>query len=206
LELVKQSTYRTWIADHGRLAGDYAIPGIYQLRLVGMLLKEKLDVFAKARDVGVKLPQDLKDLETNPLSVSDLNKLCRDRDVKKAYDHIVQNVLGKDAEFVIRFKSEQKQRQAYEIGLIPNPLRPGEFAMMTDFFNQGNGLLRATGVGMSKTVSGKTVWGQQLKTNYLVAATESTIQKQIAIGNPEYGSYSKRILENGNIVFDVQPR
>lgn len=205
LEMVKQTKYRTWITDHGRLVGDYPLPAIYQLKLMAALKRKNVDVHAKAKAQGVNLPANLLDLEKKPWSLEDQRKLFKDEDFAKAYADLTSNTISQDAEYVIRLKNNSDQ--AYEIGLVPHPVRKGEFLMMTDFYNQGRGLLNAKGVGRHKTnQQGADSWGGELKQAYAAKAAERTIMKQIQAGNPEFGNYTKTVLPDGRIKIEVTPR
>lgn len=206
LELVKQSTYRTWISDHGGLVGDYPLPGLYQVKLMAALKKQGVDVHAKAKARGVDLPANLLELEQKPWDLKQQRKLLDDPDFAVAYDKLTKEVVGKDAEFVIKYKQGKGNKDAYEIGLVPHPIRKGEYVMMTDFYGQGNGLLRAKGVGEYKRKNGEDTWGGELKQSYAVRAAERTIVKQMEAGNPEFGSYTKTTLPDGRVVLNVTPR
>jgi len=211
LELVRQSTYRTWIADNGRLVGDYPLPGIYQIKLMGALKKQGVDVHAKAAEKGVTLPKNLLDLEKKPWTLAEQRKMFQNSTFQQAYDSLCKKVVGKDSEFVIKYKKDKGNKQAYEIGLVPHPVNKGEYVMMADFYAQGNGLLNAKGLGMHKQKPGADgkptdTWGGELKKAYAVNAAEKQIQAQIAAGNPEYGSYKKVTLPDGQVKLSVQPR
>jgi hypothetical protein len=203
LEMVKGKVYRTWATDHGSLAGDYPLPGIYQLQIVAALKKAGHDVHKLAQAVGVKLPDRLMELETQGWSAQDQNKLLQNPEFKKEYHRINAEVIGKDAEYIIRYKATANQPRAYEIGVVPNPARKGEYQLMCDYYNQGNGLLRAKGLGQN--TSGNK-WGGELKQAYAALAAERAITAQIAAGNPEYGSYTKIVLPDGRIKIEVTPR
>jgi hypothetical protein len=208
LELVRQKTYRTWITDHGRLVGDYPLPGLYQVKLMAALKKQGVDVHAKAKAQGVTLPADLLELEHKPWNAAEQHRLLQDPAISSGYQRLTKDVVGKDAEFVIRVKGgkEGKDPSAYEIGLVPHPTRKGEFVMMTDFFAQGNGLLQYQGVGQYTRKGGTDSWGGELKQAYAVRAAERAIVSQIQAGNPEYGSYTRTVLADGRVKFEVQPR
>ncbi len=206
LEVVRQKTYRTWISDHGRLVGDYPLPGLYQVKLMAALKKQGVDVHAKAKAQGVTLPANLLELETKSWTLEQQRKLLEDPTIAAAYHKLTTEVVGQDAEFVIRYKPGRGRSDAYEIGLVPHPARKGEFVMMTDFYAQGNGLLEAKGVGKYQHKGGQDTWGGELKQAYAVRAAERTIQAQIAAGNPEFGSYTKTVLPDGKIKLEVQPR
>jgi len=208
LELVKQSTYRTWIDEHGRLVGDYALPWIYQLKMIARVVQRIGEAKTRqlAEESGVKLPADLREIEKNPLDLQQQRKLLTNPDFKEAYDHVSNKVVGKDAEYAIRYKPGQGQKGAYEIGLVKNPLNQGEFLMMCDFYANGAGLLRAKGMGEHKREGSKDTWGAELKHGYAVNAAERKIQQQIAAGHPEYGSYKKVTLPDGRVMLEVTPR
>lgn len=206
LELVKQNTYRTWISDHGGLVGDYPLPGLYQVKLMAALKKQGVDVHAKAKARGVELPANLLELEQKPWDLKQQRKLLEDADFAAAYKKLTTTVVGKDAEFVIRYKAGKGNKDAYEIGLVPHPVRKGEYVMMTDFYGQGNGLLRAKGVGEHRHKGGEDSWGGELKQSYAVRAAERAIIKQMEAGNPEFASYVKTTLPDGRIVLTVTPR
>jgi len=205
LELVRQKEYRTWASDHGgRLVGDYPLPGLYQLLMVAALRKQGINVHAKAAALGVKLPANLVDLETKPWDLAQQRLLLQDETFKAAYEKICTETVGKDAEFVIRYKKQEENNYAYEIGLIPHPVRKGEFVMLTDFYAQGNGLLSAKGVGVHTSEDNS--WGGELKQAYASMAAERAIVTQIKAGNPEYGRYEKTVLSDGKIKIEVFPK
>jgi hypothetical protein len=181
------------------------LPAIYQLKLMAALKRKGVDVHAKAKAQGVNLPANLLDLEKKPWSLEDQRKLFKDENFAKAYADLASNTISQDAEYVIRLKNNSDQ--AYEIGLVPHPVRKGEFLMMTDFYNQGKGLLNAKGVGRHKTnQQGADSWGGELKQAYAAKAAERTIVKQIQAGNPEFGNYTKTVLPDGRIKIEVTPR
>jgi len=205
LELVKQKTYRTWTTDHGgRLVGDYPLPGLYQLKMMAVLKRQGIDVHAKAEAQGVKLPANLAELELKSWDLAQQKLLLQDAEFKAAYEKICSETVGQDAEFVIRYKQSHNNTKAYEIGLIPHPIRKGEYVMMTDFYAQGNGLLNAKGMGQHKYKDGS--WGGELKQAYAGMAAERAIISQIKAGNPEYGRYEKTVLPDGKIKIEVFPR
>lgn len=203
LELVKKESYRTWVADAGSLVGDYPLPWVYHLKMFAMVAKNVgvANLHERAKAVGVELPKDLRELEKNPLTLDQQRKLLQDNEFKKAYQHVSTKVVGKDAEFVIKHKSN---RDAYEIGLVKHPLRQGEYVMMADFYMQGRGLLNEEGVGTHKQVGGKDVWGSELKKSYSLVAAEKQIQEQIKAG--KYLSYTKTTLPDGRIKLEVTPK
>ena len=203
LQLVRQSTYKTWISAHGSLVGDHPLPGFYQVKLVSELLKKGIDVHAEALVQDVELPDNLGELENRTWSLADQQKLFKN---KKFSDQYADLNIGKDSEFVIKYKPEKNMRDSYEIGLVPHPVRKGEWVMMTDFFAQGNGLLTATGLGKHTQVDGVDSWGKELKQAYIIRATERIVVAQIEAGNPEFGSYTKTVLANGNVKIEVNPR
>jgi hypothetical protein len=203
LELVKATDYRTWITDQGRLVGDYPLPGLYQLKLMQYLQQQGVDVHQKALQVGVTLPQNLEDLENQPWSLNQQKKLFSDSTFEQGYQLMYQTTIGKDAEYIIRYKPEMKKIKAYEIGLVPHPTRKNEYVMMTDFYAQGNGLLTATGLGKHKQQDGKDIWGGNLKKQYAATAAENAIKKQMAQGNPDFVRYVKTQLPCGGIKLEV---
>jgi hypothetical protein len=206
LEMVKQKEYRTWATDHGRLVGDYPLPGIYQIKLVAALKKQGVDVHALAKAQGVNLPDNLIDLEKKSWTLDEQRKLLQDTTFKGGYDALNTNVISKDAEYVIRFKEGKGPQGAYEIGLVKHPVRKGEFVMMADFYAQGQGILNAKGVGQHRKQGGSDNWGGELKQAYAVKAAERVIEDQMAAGNPEYGSYTKTTLPDGRVKIEVHPR
>ena len=212
LEMVKQNTYRTWVTDHGKLAGDYPMPGIHQLRMFQLATEAGLDVRTLAANAGVTLPKHLGDLVANPLSLKDQAKLtCGSGPLVAQYNKTVSTYIGKDAEYAIRYKPDAGTKAAYEIGIVPNPVADGEYLMMTDWYNQGNGLLHATGLGTCEQVENangesEDTWGGELKHNYAVTTAEKTIQREIENGNPEYGSYDRVAAADGSVGFTVYPR
>jgi hypothetical protein len=206
LELVKQKSYRTWIADHGRLVGDYPLPGIYQIKLMAALKRQGIDVHARAAAKGVELPANLLDLEKKSWTLHEQKKMFEDATFQKGYENLCQEVVGKDAEYVIKYQAGNGPKGAYEIGLVPHPVNKGEYVMMADFYAQGSGLLNAEGVGKHVTRSGKDSWGSELKKAYAVKAAERKIQAEIKAGNPEFGSYKKMTLPDGRVKIEVTPR
>lgn len=206
LEVVKQKTYRTWIADHGRLVGDYPLPGIYQIKLLAALKRQGVDVHARAVAQGVELPKNLLDLEKKPWTLDEQKRMFRDKTFQKGYEKLCQDVVGKDSEYVIKYKNGKGNKGAYEIGLVPHPVNKGEYVMMADFYAQGNGILNANGLGKYVRKDGKDTWGGELKQSYAVCAAERKIQAEIKAGNPEYGSYKKVTLPDGRVKIEVQPR
>ena len=208
LELVKQATYRTWVADNGGLVGDYPLPWSYQIKLLGKVAAKigKDAMISAAKQAGVDLPANLLDLENHPITLKQQRDLLQNPEFKAAYDDVVKNHVGKDAEYVIRYKKGQGPENAYEIGLTKHPTNQGEFIMATDFYSQGNGLLRAKGLGMHQSAGGKDTWGAELKKSYAITAAERKIQQQIKAGNPEFGSYKKTTLPDGRVKIEVTPR
>ena len=182
LELVKGTEYRTWVTDHGKLAGDYALASLYQLQAIGGMIQDGLDTRKLADSVGVTLPDDLTSLEHSPLTVAELNKLKQVPQFKEALQKAEQRI-SKDAEYVIRYKEDHPKRgKAYEIGVVPHPYRQGEYTLMTDFWQNGQGLFEAEGLGGLKEVEkdGKTTddWGQELRQRYTVVAMRNRAQKE----------------------------
>lgn len=207
LELVKQSTFRTWVTDHNSLAGDYPLPAMYQLKLLLSLKNQGVNVHAAAQARGVILPENLLELEKKPWTLKEQRKLLADPLFKSAYDTLTATVIGKDAKYVIRYKEGKAPNAgAYEIGLVPNPIRNGEYLMMTDFFAQGKGLLLAKGIGAHCKIHGEDSWGGELKQAYAVKTAEREIVAQIGKGNPEFGSYTKTKLPDGRVKIEVHPR
>jgi len=206
LEMVQGTTYRTWITDNGRLVGDHPLPGFYQLILAKDLEKSGVDLAAIASKMGVKLPANLSELENKPWNLSAQQKLLRDDAVLKAYNDIVQNRMSKDCQYVIRYKPNEGKKNAYEIGVVPHPFRKGEFVLMTDFFQQGKGLLEAEGLGRYESIAGVDNWANQLKQGYAARATERVIQQQMAMGNPAYGQVTRVAMPDGRLVYQVKGR
>lgn len=206
LELVKQKTYRTWVDDHGSLVGDYPLPGIYQIKMMAALKRQGVDVHALAAKQKVELPANLLDLEKKPWTLEEQKQMFQESTFAKAYEKISQEVVGKDAEYVIKHKAGKGRKNSYEIGLVPHPVSKGEYVMMVDFYGQGNGILEAPGVGPHKCNAGKDGWGAELKKSYAVCAAERKIKGEIAAGNPEFGSYTKMILPDGRVKLEVSPR
>jgi len=203
LELVAQGTYRTWIDSHGGLVGDYPVPAIYQLKILAYLGQQGIDYDQLAKNQGVTLPENTMDLEQKPWTLSEQQKLMRDPQFKKAYEHVTKKEVGKDSQYVIKHKSSKTM---YEIGLVPHPVNQGEYVMICDFWSQGAGILNQEGVGRHQHKDGVDQWGNTLKQNYAERATERVIQQEIALGNPEYGSYTKVKLPDGRIQFKVEAR
>ena len=209
LELVRQKNYRTWATDHGSLVGDYPLPGIYQVKLMVALKKKGLDVHALAKAKGVELPENLLDLLKQPWNLSVQRKLFSDPAFADAYKQISADVVGKDAEFVIKYKKGKGSKAAYEIGLVPHPSNKGEYLMMTDFYAQGNGLLNSPGLGKHKPgTAGKDSWGGELKRGYAKKAALKRIQQEVKAGNPEFADKNVKVesLPNGKTKIIVEER
>tara|TARA_R110002020_G_scaffold354958_5_gene567686 strand:+ start:679 stop:1398 length:720 start_codon:yes stop_codon:yes gene_type:complete len=191
LELVKGTEYRTWVTDHGSLAGDYPLAPIYQLKAIGQMVKDRAvtsyaeayaEVCTLAKAGGVTLPEKLADIENNPLTLEELKKLKQIPEFKDALDK-VEKSISKDAEYVIRYKKDHpKHGKAYEVGVVPHPYKSGEYTLMTDFYQNGYGLFEAKGLGGHKQVEkdGKTIddWGQELRQRYTVVAMRNRAQKE----------------------------
>lgn len=208
LELVAQKTYRTWISDNGELVGDYPLPWLYQIKMLGKVAAKvgKEAMYAAAKAAGVTLPENLLDLEKQPWTLDQQRQLLQNPVFNDAYRDLIKTTVGKDADYVIKYKQGQGNSGAYEIGLVRHPVNQGEFIMTTDFYSQGNGLLRAKGLGQHVQKGGKDSWGAELKKSYAVVAAERKIQQQIKAGNPEFGSYKKVTLPDGRIKLEVTPR
>jgi len=206
LELVEGTQYRTWITDHGRLAGDYPIPGFYQAILANELSLEGFDLAVIAKEMGVTLPAKLSDLESQPWNLATQKRLLQNEKVHAAYKRIVKERMSKDCQYVIRYKAGEGNKGAYEIGVIPHPFRNGEFVLMMDFFSQGNGLLNAKGLGKHESKAGVDNWANQLKQGYAARATERVIQQQMAMGNPAYGQVTRVAMPDGRLVYQVKGR
>ncbi len=200
LEIVKQKTFKTWVAEHGTLAGDYALPWVYQLKMIAAVAKKlgvaKVRAIAKAQSVD--LPQDLLSLEQTPLTLEQQNALTQNPDFKDAYTKVVSHHVGQDAEYTIRHKTD---KGAYEIGLVPHPTEKGEYIMLTDFWQQGKGILRAKGVGQYNHQDNS--WGNELKKSYSVLATEKSVKQQVK-DNPNFVGYKKVQMPDGRVEFKVE--
>jgi len=201
LELVRGTEYRTWVTDHGSLAGDYPLAPLYQLKAIGRMVKDRKAVSKNAEAVtsfaeayvevcnlakagGVTLPEKLADVEDNPLTLEELRKLKQIPEFKDALDK-VEKSISKDAEYVIRYKKDHpKHGKAYEVGVVPHPYKKGEYTLMTDFYQNGYGLFEAKGLGGHKKVEkddGKPPaddWGQELRQRYTVIAMRNRAQKE----------------------------
>lgn len=206
LEMVRESTFFTWAIERGRLAGDYALPAIYQLKLAAQLKQSGIDLHAVAKECGIKLPAALQDLETQPWTVTDQEALCQNPVFRKAYDTFVKTTVSRDAVYVIRNKDPKKHKTEYQIGVVANPVRSGEYVMLTDFYLQGRGLLTQAGVGRHVSKNGVDTWGGELKQAYAVCAAEREIKRQIQARNPAYGSYTKTTLPDGRVKLEVTAR
>ena len=183
LELVKQSTYK-WF---GSIVGDSAPTPVYQLQAMIYMVKELGLSWEKVRELakggGVELPESPLQIEENPLDLNDTRKLLKIAQFKEAFDKQNEKI-GKDAEYVIRYKKENKRSaESYEIGVIPHPTRKGEYWLSADYWQNGYGLMHAKGLGGVvhekkmeigpdgvKTEVNTTDWGQDLKQRYTVAA------------------------------------
>jgi len=195
LQLVRQKEYRTWATDHGRLVGDYPLPGVYQVKLMAALKRKGVDVHQLAKEKGVTLPANLLDLLKNPWNLQQQRKMFENDTFKRAYDKISTEVVGKDAEFVIKYKDGKGRSDAYEIGLVPHPVNKGQYMMMTDFYAQGNGLLNSPGVGKHKPgTQGKDSWGGELKRAYAKKSALRKIQKEVQAGNPEFANKNIKVV------------
>ena len=184
LELVKGTEYRTWVTDHGSLAGDYPLAPLYQLKAIGQMIKDGHDVHALAKAQGVTLPEKLADVENNPLTLEELKKLKQIPEFKDALDK-VEKSISKDAEYVVRYKKDHpKHGKAYEIGVVPHPYKKGEYTLMTDFYQNGYGLFEAKGLGGHKKIEKDDGtppaddWGQELRQRYTVIAMRNRAQKE----------------------------
>ena len=191
LELVRGTEYRTWVTDHGSLAGDYPLAPIYQLKAIGQMVKDRAvtsfaeayaEVCNLAKAQGVTLPETLHLIENNPLTLEELRRLKQIPEFKDALDK-VEKSISKDAEYVIRYKEGHPERgKAYEVGVVPHPYKKGEYTLMTDFYQNGKGLFDAKGLGGYKQVEkdGKTSddWGQELRQRYTVIAMRNRAQKE----------------------------
>ncbi len=203
----KQKNFKTWADDHGSLVGDYPLPGHYQVKMLGALKKDGVDVHALAKAKGVELPENLLDLLEEPWNLATQRKLLSDPVLNEGYKHVSKNVVGKDAEFVIKYKDGQGPKGAYEIGLVPHLVNKGEYIMMTDFYNQGNGLLNAPGIGKHKTgADGEENWGGELKRGYAKRAALRRIQQEVKAGNPEFAGKNVKVesLPNGKTKIIVE--
>ena len=183
LELVRGTEYRTWVTDHGSLAGDYPLAALYQLKAIGQMTKDGHDVHALAKTQGVTL-LERGGIEDNPLTLEELRKLKQIPEFKDAFDK-VEKSISKDAEYVIRYKKDHpKHGKAYEVGVVPHPYKKGEYTLMTDFYQNGYGLFEAKGLGGHKEVEkddGKPPtddWGQELRQRYTVIAMRNRAQKE----------------------------
>ena len=209
LELVRQKHYRTWATDHGSLVGDYPLPGIYQVKMLSALKKKGVDVHALAKAQGVDLPANLLELLKKPWNLAAQRKLFKDPVLADAYKQISADVVGKDAEFVIKYKKGKGSKAAYEIGLVPHPVNKGEYLMMTDFYAQGNGLLNSPGLGKHKSGTvGKDSWGGELKRGYAKKAALRKIEKEVKAGNPEFAGKTIKVesLPNNKTKIIVEER
>ena len=205
LELVKSPTYRTWVTDYGRLAGDYPLPAMYQLILLNELRKKGVNIRELCAKAGYELPENWVEMEKKPWSLEQQNKLKQTSpEFVEEYKRIEQQVISKDSEYCIRYKPETN-KCGYEIGLVKHPIR-NEYVMMADWYNDGYGLFKAQGLGGVNQSNGKTEWGNTLKQNYAVTLVEEKVQQEIAQGNPAYGSYTKTTLADGRIKLEVQSR
>jgi len=199
LELVKQGTYK-W---YGSVVGDSAPTPVYQLQAMIYMVKDLglswEEVRELAKGAGVELPESPLQIEekqenvkhSGPLDLNDTRKLLQIAQFKEAFDK--QNELvGKDAEYVIRYKKEHSRSgESYEIGVIPHPTRKGEYWLSADYWQNGQGLMHAKGLGgvvrEKKTEIGPdgketevytTDWGQDLKRRYTVAAMANKAKKK----------------------------
>jgi hypothetical protein len=183
LELVKQNTYK-WF---GSIVGDSAPTPVYQLQAMIYMVKEMNlsweEVRELAKGAGVELPESPLQIEENPLDLNETRKLLKIAQFKEAFDKQNEKI-GKDAEYVIRYKKEHsKSGESYEIGVIPHPTRKGEYWLSADYWQNGYGLMDAKGLGGvvhekkteigpdgKKTEVNTTDWGQDLKRRYTAAA------------------------------------
>tara|TARA_B100000745_G_scaffold210366_1_gene139295 strand:- start:6485 stop:7225 length:741 start_codon:yes stop_codon:yes gene_type:complete len=190
LELVKQNTYK-WF---GSIVGDSAPTPVYQLQAMIYMVKDLglswEEVRELAKGAGVELPESPLQIEENPLDLNETRKLLQIAQFKEAFDKQNEKI-GKDAEYVIRYKKEHsRSSESYEIGVIEHPVRKGEYWLSADYWQNGQGLMRAKGLGgvvherkMEVGPDGKetevvtTEWGQELKQRYTAAAT-ANIAKQ----------------------------
>ena len=183
LELVKQSTYK-W---YGHVVGDSAPTPVYQLQAMIYMVQELNisweNVRKLAKGGGVELPESPLQLEENPLDLNETRKLLKIEQFREAFEKQNEKI-GKDAEYVIRYKKEHsRSSESYEIGVIEHPVRKGEYWLSADYWQNGQGLMHAKGLGgvvhEKKTEIGPdgketevvtTDWGQELKQRYTAAA------------------------------------
>lgn len=199
LELVKTAEYRTWATDHGSLVGDYPLPSLYQIKVLSQAAAQVGSYFVLQKlceKQGVKLPFEIQELRTTPLTLQQLQAIKQIPAVAAAYA-IVSAGIGHDAEYVIRNKDPQKQAAQYGIGLV----RTGEneWATVCDFFSQGRGLLREPGLGEHQQVGDKQIWAGELKQAYNEAVVMKHINTQQMLGNPMYASVTREVLSDGTI-------
>lgn len=206
LEMVAGTTYRTWATERGGLAWDTELPAIYQLQAVHHVqVVQGKDARLLAASKGVELPADLTQLEGTPWGIQQQNQLRKVEEFGEAFRHLEQKVVGRDAVQVIRYKNQATladvQRGAYEIGVVPHPLRPSaEYLLMTDVWRDE--MLRSPGIGgVSRDGSS---WGADLKRSYATRATVRHIEQGIRQG--QYTSYQQQVLENGSTRFVVEAR
>lgn len=199
LELVKTEEYRTWATDHGSLVGDYPLPSMYQIKLLSRAASQVGGYFALRKlceQHGLKLPFDLRELKTTPLTLSQLQAARLVPAVAAAYTAVAANI-GHDAEYVIRNKDPQKQASQYGIGLVPTG--ENEWATVCDFFAQGKGLLREPGLGEHQQIEDKQIWAGQLKQAYNEAVVMKHVNTQQMLGNPMYANVRREVLSDGTI-------
>jgi hypothetical protein len=196
LKMVKKEHFRTWIDDHGGLVGDYVLPGVYQYKILKEVLQAKTAEELEKK-TGIKV--DLETLIQKPLTLKEWRSLMQDSDVSKKYHYYVKNVVGKDAEFVIT-----SGKNTYDIGVVRCPKNPKEYHMLTDFYNQGKGLLKEPGVGQHKVEDGKDVWATELKQEYSVRAARKSIERQLKT-NPAYrGAKVTEVKTPRGVRFQIQ--
>lgn len=201
LELVRSSTYRTWVTGRDSLAGDYPLAPVYQLILLNELRKKGVDINKLCSSVGYELPANWVDMEFNPWNIEQQNKLRKNAEFQKEYRRIESQVISKDSEYVIRYKPELNRSNSYELGLVKHPIR-NEYVMMADYWNNGYGLFDATGLGGVNTKATPVEWGGTLKSAYSNAVAEHTVQ-EVLNANPNYTSYEKVTLPNGTTQYKI---
>ena len=191
LELVRSNTYK-W---YGTVVGDSAPTPVYQLQAMIYMVKDLGLSWDKVRELakegGVELPESPLQIEQQPLELPDVRRLLQIAQFKEAFDK-QSELIGKDSEFVVRYKKgHSRHEEAYEVGVIPHPTRPGEYWLSADYWADGNGLMHAKGLGgvvhETKTEIGSdgketkvhtTDWGQDLKRRYTVAAMANVAKKE----------------------------
>lgn len=203
LELVRKKEFRTYTSAGSTSLLTYVLPGFYQLKLLLQMHSDKLDIQAIFSRAGVPLPAQLVDIEKQPWTEAQHQKLIAIPEFKTAMEKFCRNTRNQDAEYVIRAKAGGM----YEIGLIPHPdpTRAGEYAAITDTWESALFSLKGVG-GITTDQNGQVVWGPQLRQGYAVCAAERAVARQVADPNSPIYDMTRVTLPDGSIRIEALSR